>query len=1433
MKPKIKLLFTVFLCSISSVLIAQPVNINTAKAIAEHHLAAIHGSSLKSAGSKIKNFQFTSVKATVENKDTLYYILNDTINKGFVIVSADKRAWPILGYSTEGSFNEKKQPEAFTAWMESRKKEIESIKKNNIKPDQETSEYWNNLSLKSAVIETPSVEPLLKTKWNQGCYYNELCPSDARSFYCGHTPTGCVATAMAQIMKYWNYPTNGKGSNSYLSSIYGKFMADFGSTTYQWSQMPDKLTTYNDAVAKLMLHCGISNNMRYGPKESGALISTDKFVNYFNYSSEAEYVDKKAYLYSDWVNLLKTELDLRRPIYYWGTDQLCGGGHVFICDGYQDIDYFHFNWGWGGIADGYFYLNNLNPNLIFSFSTFQRAIIKIFPDKMPDGYKGLFLSTNTIGVGNKGGTTDTKIISSSEWSASTDQSWLNINSGSGAIGSNKISLTASANPTTKVRKAIVTISALGLTPRTIEVTQYGIIETSAGNLKTVLGGQLSLITHLSLTGTIDARDFKTMRDEMPALTDIDLSNVRIDSYTGTEGTIIKNYSWTYPANAIPNFAFLLPESTLSKTRLKSIILPPSITSINDYAFLGCKNLTIESIPPLVTSIGDGAFLECSCLSSLIIPAATASIGSDAFESFKGIIIVDNKNPNYSSADGVLYNKTQTRLIQCPISKTGDVTIPSTVTSIRNNAFFGCSVLTKVMIPSSVKSIEAYAFNNCTGLAAITIPSSITSLGQRVFGGFKGSIDVDSNNPNYSSLDGVLFDKKQNELIECPVSKAGVYTIPSATTMVDEEAFHSCADIASLIIPQSVKNIGSSSFFNCEGLSSIYLYTPIPPNIMNSPLIFFGTVDTLNCILNVPLGTKSIYQANKQWKVFSNIVEMTGDGLYVSDKNISIGFSGGTAQVSLSSSTNWTASSDQPWLTITPGSGKIGSSSILFTAKANPTTSGRKAIVTISATGFESQTIEVIQYGSVEVTAGNLKSILGSQLTNISELTLTGTIDARDFKTMRDFMPALTSINMKDVTIVSYSGTDGPAVNYLSSYPSNEIPSEAFYNGSISVGKETLKSIVLPTSAVSIGSFAFGRCSGLNSINISSSITSIGYHAFTYFKGLMVVDVDNPQFSSLDGILFNKDKSTLIQCSCSKEGEYIIPSSVKMIEATAFSGCNVLSSITIPSSVTSIEEGTFSYCTGLKSIIISSSVISIGRFAFTGCNRLTAITVYSKSPVNLDNSMDVFSNVSQNTCILNVPYGSGSLYRTANQWKDFTNIVEMPGLTISTMEAKVAALANSTTSVTIKSNVAWTAVSDQAWLTIDKTSGSGDQTLTFTAQENASAGQRTAIVTVLASNVPQTITVIQEGKNITGIGQLSINMEFKVYPNPTTGKILLVFDKVPQNGISITVNNITGKSFFKKLIYEKESWIDLSGNVPGIYFIKTDQKTFGTQKVILK
>lgn len=1611
-----RILFTAFLCSVSTILIAQSVNISEAKAIAEHHLTSVSRSTLKSASSKGRNFQFASIKATVENKDTIYYILNDTINKGFVIVSADKRAWPILGYSTEGSFDEKRQPEAFVEWMNNRKKEIEYIKKNNLQPDNATVASWQNLSLKSSAIETSSVEPLIQTQWDQGCYYNAMCPADAAG-PCGHTVTGCTITAMAQIMKYWNYPTKGTGSHSYYDPTYGDLSADFGSTTYQWNQMPNRVISPNDAVATLMYHCGVSLDAEYGAGATSAWDPRDELVQYFNYSSKAILINRDEFTTSDWGNLLKSELDLGHPIWYMGFGLI---GHSFICDGYQDEEYFHFNWGWSGSADGYFYLGNLNP-AGNTLNENQSALLKLVPGDLPDGYNGFFLSSNSLDIATMGGSDSIDICSSANWTASSDQSWLLLSTNTGVSGKTTLVLTAAENQTGSDRSATVTISAAGFSDQSITVTQFTKVNVTPGGLYNLVSKNAAAITKLTLSGNIDARDFKTMRDAMPALKYVDLSNAIIVTYTGTEGP--SNFeNKTYPANRIPDNAFSKAYCK-GKISLEEFILPRSINSIGDFSFYGC-----------------------SYLKKIDISASVINLGNLAFESCNALIYVDKANPNYSSIDGVLFDKNQTNFIHCPTSKTGNYTIPSSVTSIKNFAFESCGKLSSITIPSSVTSIEEPAFRDCSA-----------------------SIVVEENNSKFSGNDGVLFNKEQTALICCPISKKGSYIIPSSLSSIEnwafyhcseltdismaasisfigngafngcnklttitiptsviyigEQTFYSCKGLLDLTIPLSTKSIGFGAFSNCNKLSSIHAY-PISPIDLNSSSDVFMNINKTTCTLYVPFSTRDSYKEANQWKDFVNIVEMPG--IFLSQSSIGVGPIEKTTQVAITSSSNWTATSDQTWLSISPSNGLAVRESIFLTTLANPTTANRSATVTLSAKGVESKTITVTQYGKVDITAGDLKAKFGGQLATITSITLSGTIDARDFKTMRDEMPALTDIDLSGVTIAAYSGTEGTDNNY-GMYAANCIPIYAFHNYNTGQSKTVLRSIVLPLSVTSIGSSAFYGCINLNSINIPSSvkfIRNLAFYsctglaiinipasvnlidntAFNNCSGMITVDENNKFYSAIDGALFNKNQTILIKCPVSKKGEFTIPSSVSTIQNSAFADCNRLLEVTIPSSVNSIGGNAFAWCMNLL-LIITKPV----------------------NPIYLDSSIGVFEYVDKSNCILYVPYGSKDAYQAANQWKDFKNIIELPnqapvanaGTNQTTREGKLVALngigstdaegnsltykwtaptgvtLNDTTisnpiftapnvvdstnftfslvvndgdldspvdqvMVTVTPNKAPIAnagtaktINENSLFTLNGTASSDpdndELNYLWTAPEGITLSSNTAskptftapvvttdtcykfslivsdgllnstasqiVITVknvdkapylknpildisadkrdpdqiidlqtvfadddlgdvisysITSNTnSQVVTAKIAGSNLTvsfssqntgsseivitansngkevtskfnvevkiptGIDLIVFDESFMLYPNPTTGKLKLVFNETPKSAILISVNDNTGKSCLKQLIHEKEACIDLSGNAPGIYFIKTDQKYSLPQKVIVK
>ena len=276
------------------------------------------------------------------------------------------------------------------------------------------------------------------------------------------------------------------------------------------------------------------------------------------------------------------------------------------------------------------------------------------------------------------------------------------------------------------------------------------------------------------------------------------NQITITGYTGSGGAV------SIPAtiNGLP-VTSIGANAFLSKSSLTSVIIPVSVTSIGQLSFLGCNGLSSVTIPASVTSIGQGAFYACRGLTSVTIPASVTSIGNDAFSRCTSLpsITVDPANSAYmNSSDGLLFNKNQTTLLQCPGGKTGSYTIPNTVTSIKSGSFFECTRLTSVTIPASVTNIQSSAFASCTSLPSITVDPA--------------------NSVYMNSSDGLLFNKNQTTLLQCPGGKTGSYTIPNGVTSILDFAFNGCAGLTSVSIPSGVTSIGSYTFQGCASLTSV-------------------------------------------------------------------------------------------------------------------------------------------------------------------------------------------------------------------------------------------------------------------------------------------------------------------------------------------------------------------------------------------------------------------------------------------------------------------------------------------------------------------------------------------------------------------------------------------------------------------------------------
>jgi len=380
---KLILLFSL-LTLLNAVTFAKRVDERTAKKVGLTFLTNTSNSQLLKNSVNLElvyqAYSNSSISNLLIDQTTYFYVFN-VDNQGFVIVSGEDNVIPILAYSDEGIFDPNNIPPNTRKWLEEYKNQIRNVITNNISATTEIRKEWKNYiygSTPSFTKAITSVNPLVMTKWSQSPYYNALCPSG--------TPTGCVATAMAQIMKFWNYPATGSGFHSYNHQTYGTLSANFGSTTYQWGSMPNTVNSSNSAVATLMYQAGVSVDMDYGPQASGAYVISAKspiqhcseyaLKTYFGYKSTLQGVERINYNQTQWINLLKIELNAGRPILYAGLGSV--GGHAFVCDGFDNSDFFHFNWGWGGSYDGYFSVNSLNPGG-YGFNSGHQALIGIEP----------------------------------------------------------------------------------------------------------------------------------------------------------------------------------------------------------------------------------------------------------------------------------------------------------------------------------------------------------------------------------------------------------------------------------------------------------------------------------------------------------------------------------------------------------------------------------------------------------------------------------------------------------------------------------------------------------------------------------------------------------------------------------------------------------------------------------------------------------------------------------------------------------------------------------------------------------------------------------------------------------------------------------------------------------------------------------------------
>ena len=599
-----------------------------------------------------------------------------------------------------------------------------------------------------------------------------------------------------------------------------------------------------------------------------------------------------------------------------------------------------------------------------------------------------------------------------------------------------------------------------------------------------------------------------------------------------------------------------PSPVYQNSNVKKVVIEKGVTSVGDYAFRSCNNLTSIMISNSVTSIGNSAFFYCTSLTSVTIPDNVTSIENYAFAytGLKSITIPDSVTNigNYAFAG---------------CKDLTSITIPDSVTSIGNSAFYNCSSLTSITIPDSVTSIGTATFSGCKNLTSITIPDSVTSIGNSAFVGCK----------NLTSI-----------------------TIPDSVTSIGESTFKYCSNLKTISL--SCKSSLKRNDFGEQ--ADLVSYT-------NQHLLTKTAAKAATCTED---GNKEYWTCEHCGKYFlsddtnpetakaveqaETVIPASHKLTKVEAKAVTCAEDGNKAYWTCEHCGKYFLSDDANPETATA----VEQSETIIPALKHKNAITRGASEpTETAPGYSGDRYcpdcdTVLEKGYTYWNEDNLTW----KLYEDGKLTISGTGAMKDYNADDNLSPAYNNSKVKKVVIEDGVTSIGErAFSNCSTLISITIPKSvtsigktAFYNCT------SLTNITIPNSVTSIGNLAFSYCRSLTSITIPGSVTSIGSSAFSECRNLKSIIIPNSVTSIEYAAFYN----------CSSLTDIVIPSSVTSIGNSAFHYCESLTSITIPDSVTSIGDAAFYNCSSLTNIKIPDSVTSIGDSAFENCRNLTSITI---------------------------------------------------------------------------------------------------------------------------------------------------------------------------------------------------------------------------------
>ena len=643
---------------------------------------------------------------------------------------------------------------------------------------------------------------------------------------------------------------------------------------------------------------------------------------------------------------------------------------------------------------------------------------------------------------------------------------------------------------------------------------------------------------------------------------------------GTEDT---HFGYIFGAPSYDDNADYVPAS------LKAVIITVG-TSIGEYAFRNCSELTSVTIGDGVTNIGNSAFRSCSSLTSVTIGDGVMSIGDYAFSDCSSLtsIVLDDGNPVYHSAGNcIIETASKTLVVGCNSSFIPD---DGSVTSIGARAFYYCSGLTSVTIPDSVTSIGARAFYYCSGLTSVTIPDSVTSIGDYAFYGCSGltavyitdiaawcGIDFDSSdsNPLYYAHDLYLNGELVTDLV-----------IPDGVESIEKYAFYNCSGLTSATILGSVTSIGFGAFENCSSLESITLpFVGATKDgteathfgyIFGAPGYYENADDVPDSLKEVIItgGTSIDGYAFEGCSSLTSVIIVNGvTSIGFEAFDVCSGLTSVTIGDSVTSIGNYAFRRCSSLTSVTIGDGLTSIEDYAFSDCSSLTS----IVVDDGNPVYHSAGNCIIETASKTLVVSCKNSIIpdDGSVTSIGSHAF-ASCDSWDSVTIPSSVTSIEDYAFSDCnSLTSIVVDDGNSVYHSAGNCIIETASKTLVVG--------CENSIIPDdgSVTSIGRYAFDGRSALTSVTIPDSVTSIGMYAFS---------------------------------GCSSLTSVTIPDGVTSIGESAFSGCSSLTSVTIPDSVTSIGGWAFYECSSLTSITIPDSVTSIGGHAFFGCNSLISVTI---------------------------------------------------------------------------------------------------------------------------------------------------------------------------------------------------------------------------------